>query len=102
MTKGKRKLEKDDEPRGKTVSHEVVRDRNEWMREYQKSLVGGVNWKRCRRKRVLFKKTKWKGEWRRKEQRSEREGRKENSLNKIMNDIAAVKVFIIELECGHR
>ena len=43
MTKGKRKLEKDDEARGKTVSHEVVRDRNEWMREYQKSLVGGVN-----------------------------------------------------------
>ena len=33
MTKGKRKLEKDDEARGKTVSHEVVRDRNKWMRE---------------------------------------------------------------------
>ena len=79
-----------------------MRDRNEWMREYQKSLVGGENWKRCRRKRVLLKKTKLKGEWRRKEQRSEREGRRENSLNKIMNDIAAVKVFIIELECGHR
>ena len=53
MTKGKRKLEKDDEPRGKTVSHEVVRDRNEWMREYQKSLAGGENFNRCRRKRVL-------------------------------------------------
>ena len=81
MTKGKRKLEKDDEPRGKTVSHQVVRHRNEWMREYQKSLAGGENWNRCRRKRVkvLLKKTNLKGEWRRKEQRSEREGRRDNS-----------------------
>ena len=46
MTKGKRKLEKDDGPRGKTVSHKVVKDRNEWMREYQKSLAGGENWNR--------------------------------------------------------